>query len=121
MNVVNLTPHSLTLRAPDGTDTVIPASGMVARVGNTPGVATGQLVCGVPVKGADQTGEVEGLPEPQKGTVFLVSGFVGAALAGTGRQDVLVPGTGPRDGAVRFTEGPLKGKIQAVTCLKQVC
>lgn len=117
MTVINLTPHALTLRAPDGTDNVIPPSGTVARVSNTPGSPTGDQVGGVPVVSADTTGEVTGLPEPVEGTVFIVSGFVGSALAGSGRDDVLVPGTGPKDGAIRNE----RGHIVAVTCLKEVC
>ena len=112
--LVNLTPHALNLRAPDGTDNVIPPSGTVARVTNLPGEDTGRMVGGVPVFGADRPGAVEGLPEPTEGTMFIVSGFVGAALTGSGRRDVLVPGTGPKDGAIRND----RGHVVAVTRLK---
>jgi hypothetical protein len=61
-------------------------------------------------------GEVTGLPAPQAGMFFIVSGMVGAALAGRGRADVFVPGTGPNDGALRNEQG----HIIAVTRLVQV-
>ena len=114
MRIVNLTPHNITLRAEDGTDTTIAPSGTVARVATIPGEPTGRIVGGVLVFGPDQVGEVTGLPEPIEGTVFIVSGFVAAALAGSGRGDVFAPGTGPADGAVRNE----RGHVVAVTRLK---
>jgi hypothetical protein len=94
MTIINLTPHAIVLRAPDGADTTIPASGEVARVATIPGEDTGRMAGGVPVFGADRPGAVEGLPEPRPGVVLVVSGFVAAALAGSGRADVVAPGTG---------------------------
>ena len=111
--IINLTPHAIVLRSAGGEDTVIPPSGQVARVTSTPGsLAT---VDGLPVPVASPTtfGEVEGLPAPVEGTFYIVSGMVGAALAGRGRTDVLMPGTGPADNAVRNE----KGHIVAVTRL----
>lgn len=113
---INLTPHALTLRSPSGEDTIIPPSGTIARVATTPGVREDRGLP-VPVQTPDVVGDVTGLPEPVPGTLYLVSGFVGGALKGSGRVDVLVPGTGPRDEAVRNE----KGHIVAVTCLKAVC
>jgi len=53
--------------------------------------------------------------DPEPGLVYIVSAMVGAALreAGVSRPDVLCPGTGPQDGAIRDPEG----RIQAVTRL----
>ena len=55
-------------------------------------------------------------PAPVPGVFLVVSGMVGAALKEKGmvRPDVLVPGTGPQDGAVRNE----KGHVIAVTRLK---
>ena len=113
MTITNLTPHAITLRAPDGVETTLPSEG-VARVSARPGELT---ECGlpVPVAGPDEVGEVTGLPVPVEGVFFLVSGMVGGALRGT-RADVLVPGTGPADGAIRNK----KNHIIAVTRLKRV-
>ena len=55
-------------------------------------------------------GQVENLPEPQKGTIFIVSGMVRDAL--DGRPDVLAPDTGKT--AVRNQ----KGQVEYVTRLR---
>ena len=64
------------------------------------------------VYGKTVFGEIQNLPEPQPETLYIVSALVGAALKGA-REDVLLPGTGPQDSAVRDTEG----RIVAVTRL----
>lgn len=112
---VNLTPHAITIRTAGG-DVTIPPSGSVARVVGA-AVDVG-ITNGVPVK-RDLPGKVEGLPgadDARYVTLYLVSGMVLAALAGSGRRDVFAPGTGPDDGAIRND----KGHIVAVTCLKAV-
>ncbi len=106
----NLTPHALVLRAADGTDTTIAPSGTVARVGTTPGAQVGELN-GIPLFSNTTFGEIEGLPAPAEGTIYIVSGLVGGRVSG--RDDVVVPGTGPQDGAIRND----KGHIIAVTRL----
>ena len=108
MNIINLTPHAIVVRQSDGTDLTIPPSGTVARVSSAPGVVVGALA-GVPVMGARTWGDVVGLPAPQPGTTFIVSGIVLARCAG--RADVIAPATGPADGAVRDADG----RIVAVT------
>jgi hypothetical protein len=67
----------------------------------------------IPVYGPDTFGRVTGLPAHVPGTWLLVSAMVGAAAVD--RFDLLVPGTGPGDGAVRDE----KGQIVAVTRLKR--
>jgi hypothetical protein len=109
--LTNLTPHAITLRA-DGTDTVLAPSGTVARVSSTPGALETVEGCPVPVAGMQVFGGVEGLPEPTPGTMFVVSAMVLAALRGS-RPDVVGPGTGPNDNAVRND----KGHVVAVTRL----
>ncbi len=115
MTLVNLTPHAIVLRAPDGTDTVVEPSGTIARVASSSGAP--QDVAGVPVPdwSADSMGEVTGLPDSSLNTLLIVSAIVGDACKGR-RLDVLVPGTGPKDDAVRNE----KGHIVAVTRLKRV-
>jgi len=113
MNLVNLTPHALVLRSPEGDDYVVEPSGTVARVSSTPGPLSRVPGIPVPVAAPDQVGSVTGLPRRRMDTVLIVSGFVGAALKGK-RDDILVPGTGPGDGAIRNE----RGHIVAVTRLK---
>lgn len=112
--IINCTPHALSLRSGEETYTIAP-SGTVARVGSTPGAM--ETVSGIPVPVAGRTtyGEVTGLPDPAEYTYYIVSGVVGAALNGS-RPDVLCPGTGPNDGAVRDEAG----RIVAVTRLVRV-
>lgn len=112
MNLTNLTPHAICLRSADGTDTVIAPSGTVARVSSTPGALETVAGVPVPVAGMQTFGGTEGLPAPVEGTLYVVSAMVLAALRGS-RPDVVGPGTGPNDGAVRNE----KGHVVAVTRL----
>jgi len=86
--LINLTPHALNIEGLDP----IPPSGQVARVttthrdiGTREGVRLRMQVRGL----------VEGLPPPQEGITYIVSGMVLEALAGTRRADVVAPDTGP--------------------------
>lgn len=113
--LLNLTPHPITLDV-GGSRVDVPIAGPIARVASTPGVEVERLalVGGVPVYSAPTWGEIEGLPEPVEGAIFIVSALVGAALRERGivRPDVVCPGTGPDDGAIRD-----HGRVRAVTRL----
>lgn len=108
-NLINLTPHDIKIVVGEY-ETVIPASGITARVDMT---ATEQRslhnssVRLIPVF-YNEPGEVIGLPEPKKGVKYLVSIVV---LGATKRPDVFAPDTGAT--AIRND----KGQIQAVTRL----
>lgn len=111
--LINLTPHPIVFRSGEK-ETVIPPSGTIARVASRPGALlfTARATLPVPVYGPPEWGDVEGLP-PQgvEAAVYIVSALV-AARCGD-RADVVAPGTGPGDEAVRDTEG----RIVAVTRL----
>jgi hypothetical protein len=63
---------------------------------------------GVPLV-TTEYGEVEGLPAPQPGTIYIVSLVVLQALAGK-RNDVVAPNTAPTPlGAVRDSQGRIIG------------
>ncbi len=111
MNIKNLTPHAIVIRPILGDDVTIHASGTVARVSSTPGkiAQRDDLFVGCRVAGPTTYGEVEGLPEPADGVVYLVSAMVLVRLSG--RTDVFAPDTGA--GAIRND----KGQIVAVTGL----
>ena len=115
ITLINLTPHAIVLRAADGTDTTVEPSGTIARVSSTTGTPSDVAGIPVPVWSADSMGEVTGLPDPSFSVLLIVSGMVGDACKGR-RFDVLVPGTGPNDGAIRNE----KGHIVAVTRLKRI-
>ena len=113
MRLINLTPHALTLKDSYGGESIIPETAPPARVTSHPG-SLALPGFPVPIYEADVMGDVEGLPPPEEGVMFIVSAVVGAAVKG--RHDVLVPGTGPADGAIRE-----KGHVVAVTRLKRCC
>ena len=106
MSMINLTPHSITIRSKDGAEITIPPSGTVARVSTTEEVVGTCPITGAPIV-RRTFGEVQGLPE--EGTPCLVSALVLAAVPG--RAGVYAPDTGPT--AIRNDAG----QIVAVTRL----
>lgn len=83
MTFINVTPHSITLN--DGR--VFESVG-VARVGNTFSDFDSDGVCSVAY------GDIEGLPAPQEGTLYIVSALVLSAAKAAGRTDCVAPATG---------------------------
>jgi hypothetical protein len=86
---VNLTPHEISVSS-----TVIPPSGVVARVSTT--VKSVAVVEGIPLQHMLQ-GEVINLPPPQEGVFYITSAMVREACPFRG--DVLSPGEIVRDSA----------------------
>jgi hypothetical protein len=109
MDLVNLTPHTITLRRPDGSYLVVPPSGRVARVHTLPGYRTSATVSGVPVYAPPELCGVANLPPPgEDGTsAYLVSAIVRTHPSVVGRSDVVSPGTGPDDEAIRDEQGQI--------------
>ncbi|MEK7554794.1 MAG: hypothetical protein AAB518_02305 [Patescibacteria group bacterium] len=119
MNFVNLTPHPVRLRRnaankaaeADAGDMVLPSSGS-CRVSANPGEKLGEAES-VALYARTAYGEIYGLPSPAPDTLYIVSVMlVGRVLE---REDCFIPGTGPKDGAIRNSEG----QIFAVTRLVQ--
>jgi len=108
LDIVNCTPHKIVIRTPSSEDIVIEPSGYVARV-----ITKQELRqldgCPIPIAEQQISGEIIGLPEPAPNTLYVVSAVVLSALRGT-RPDVVSPGTGPNDGAIREN-----GQVVAVT------
>lgn len=92
MTIVNCTPHAIVLNNGES----FPVSGNVARVSSS-FEATGNGF----FKAA--YGEVTGLPEAQKDTMYIVSSMVANA---TSRRDVIVPATGHPE-CIRNDKGQL--------------
>jgi len=91
--VVNLTPHAITFVDSNGDIALtVEPSGTIARV-TTETIVTGICV-GIPVT-ETKFGEVENLPEPQEGVVYIVSSLV--AQRCKGRDDVFIPNESVRD------------------------
>ena len=111
VKIVNLTPHQLTLYAVESSEGDAPiatyASEGVARVSvtSTPVAGLGTDAGVIPVM-RREFGEVEGLPEPQEGYVFVVSSLVQGQVPH--RRDVLSPDTGPGS-VVRDENGRIIG------------
>lgn len=83
MNVVNLTPHAIQVVGGPS----FPPSGQVARCAQVSAPVGAHE--GLPLVSV-QFGEVEGLPDPQEGVLFLVSALVRSAVPH--RHDVASPG-----------------------------
>ena len=112
--LVNLTPHAINISVGDEMLTVPPSSGGPARLSSLPAssgdISVKGLTGKVPLSGKPEYGPIVGLPDPVPGVLYIVSALIGAALSG--RSDVVMPGTGPNDGAIREN-----GQIKAVTRL----
>jgi hypothetical protein len=91
VKLVNLTPHAINIANEDGEIVrVIPPSGTVARV-------TSKAVPRPPIDGVPFVetvlGKVEGLPNPDGGTYYIVSQFIISALPTW--PNLVRPDTGP--------------------------
>lgn len=95
MRLVNLTPHTINIIGEDGTVTVLPASGAIARVATVrqilPPIGDGTEIAAY----RTTYGEVSGLPEPAPSTGYVVSAIV--RQAAPHRPDVFSPGELVRD------------------------
>jgi hypothetical protein len=112
--LVNLMPHSFRiLNASTGIVDEYPGAAAPARVSVRSIPAAPK--CGSYPVFIDNFGEIEGLPDPQEGVVFVVSLLVKARAQLLGRIDVVSPSSGPT--AVKFTDGPRKGQIDYVVSL----
>lgn len=93
VEIVNLTPHELNLVGEGGETTTVAPTGTVARCAtqteSLPSVAGLAVV-------RRTFGQVEALPEPRKGTIYVVSSIVLSALKDS-RPDVYCPGEAVRD------------------------
>ena len=109
--ILNLTPHEIVLRTPEGVDIRIPPEPEPARVMQLEFEPHPILGVPVPAVPSPVFGEVVGLPAYREDTFLIVSGLVLAQCPR--RFDVFAPATGPNDGAVRDAAG----RIIAVTRL----
>jgi len=109
--IINLTPHPVTICNADGqVIRKIPPTAPAARVGSTVRVIGD--VDGIPVT-RTEFGQVENLPEPQAGVVYIVSLLVQQACPE--RTDLLRPDTGPQN-VVRSPDGQIAG-VKALAAL----
>jgi hypothetical protein len=87
MDIINLTPHTLNIFNEAGEEiAVLPPSGQVARVATSKQLL--EVRGGIPLY-VTELGDIEGLPEPEDGTIFVVSGLFRSACS---RPDLWQPG-----------------------------
>ena len=91
MTIINLTPHTLNFVFDEKTIDIEP-SGSIARVSTKDTMMN--PINGIPVFRTEY-GEIENLPDPCEGTVYVVSSLVAARCPE--RDDVFVPGRPIRD------------------------
>jgi hypothetical protein len=106
MKIINLTPHDVHIYDVDGKTVIAtyPASGTVARVKSSTEIVG--KVNGIAIA-RTAFGEIEGLPDPQPGTKYIVSLLVLQAAGGK-RDDLIGPDTGPGS-VVRDENGQIVG------------
>ena len=93
--LVNLTPHTLNIECENGEFVKIEPSGEVARVSveNSPHLSVSAGSLSIPTT-LPVFGEIESLPEPEDGVIFITSMLVASRAQ---RVDVLSPGELIRD------------------------
>ena len=97
---INLTPHPIVLLDKDDQEVLTIPTTDVTRVSSQTVTVGYFRINGVLVpRSHTQYGEVEGLPDPTPGVIYIVSGMVVSALVQQGihRDDLLVPGMQIRD------------------------
>jgi len=111
MKLRNFTQHDVNLVNQEGTKITLHSEGnavVVMQAGDKEWV-TGLPV---PIQQPSRVVGIEGLPEPEEGVIFITSMIVASEAAKQGRMDVVSPGTGPKDGAIRNEKGHIVGVTQ---------
>lgn len=88
MKLVNLTPTALNVATNIGTTATIEPSGIIAYV-SVQYIDQPSCSC-IPIR-ETVYGDIQGLPEPEEGTMYIVSPTVASAAKKLGRKDVISP------------------------------
>ena len=105
MNIINLTPHDVTVMpAGDAAAVTFPASGQLARVREVTGeISWVSSESGpVPLQQVSYAEQIDGLPDPAPGVIYLVSRITAAAAER--RDDLVFP-----QGELRDDNGQIIG------------
>jgi len=100
MNIINCTPHTITIVSPDGEKIIFESSGFVSRVAME--TIETSYINGIPVKHIKFGAPTE-IPEPKENTLYIVSAMVAQA---SDRDDLISPDTGS---AIRDESGNIIG------------
>ena len=106
MHIVNLTLHDVSFVLENGETVCVPASGKVARL-TTSTQIVGQIG-NIPIT-ETVFGQIENLPDPTEGEVYIVSSLVAGRVPD--RQDVFIPNESIRDDAGRIIGCRSLGRI----------
>ena len=113
MKIMNLTPHALTFISANNNMEryIVEPSGIVARVAaHTENIGSITTDDGFVIPLTTTVfGQVEGLPAPEAGTVYVVSSLVAGRVPD--RQDVMIPNESIRDDNGRIVGCLSLGKI----------
>ena len=107
--IKNLTPHAIHIVSDNGDVTTINPSGIIARVSSRT-VTIGEIITDsvvIPMT-ATEFGEVENLPEPEEGVIFVVSSLVASRVH---RSDVFIPNESVRDSEGRIIGCKSLGRV----------
>lgn len=106
LTIINLTPHTIKLNN-CFSEKEFPPSGMVARVSAQFSLTTSpELLKEEIYIYTVEYGEIEGLPEPEEGKLYIVSAMVLEAGKRIGRNDLMAPATGHPE-TVRNEQGQI--------------
>lgn len=95
MNIINCTPHAITIHAENGACIMLPSSGVLPRLDVTREPRPSVTVGGLTVTVVRPTlGDITGLPDAAPGDILVVSALVADAAR---RADVFSPGELVRD------------------------
>lgn len=98
IEIINLTPHDLTVVWEGEVILSVPASGTLTRCAQTTTAIDPVKVAGVEIPcGFNTFGEITGLPERAEGCLYFVSALVATAAWAIGRDDVVCPLSAVRD------------------------
>ena len=108
--ILNLTPHAVSFVAEDGSLLMkVEPSGQVARCKTETRVVAQVEVDGILIPETETVfGDVEGLPDPEEGVIYLVSSLVAQAAK---RDDVVIPNESVRDAEGRIIGCRSLGRI----------
>lgn len=111
MTLINLTPHTINFVNAEGEPLMaIEPSGQLARV-TAHTITTGSVSVGdvtLQVTGTTY-GDVEGLPAPEEGTIYIVSSLVASRVPD--RTDVFIPNESVRDDKGRIVGCKSLGRV----------